>query len=266
MSNLSFIGYGKLAKALIPRLIQSGYSHIRVASPSLSVDTPIEGLKTTCDNRSVVQGATIILLAVKPAQMAEVLNEIYAVLPTNALLISLATGLDLKWFATQTPKHTAIVRAMPNIAARVGQSATPLVANAYVNDNQRQQAMALFNRLGLCSFIQDESEMDAFTALSGSGPAYVFTFMQAMIDAAVHLGLKETIAKMFTLKTLEGALALAREENSDLHQLTQQVTSKGGTTEAALRVFSEKQFSKIIDDALHAAKTRAAALNLSMDR
>jgi pyrroline-5-carboxylate reductase len=263
MDNLSFIGYGKLAKALIPRLAQSGYSQIRVAAPSLSLSTTNEGLETTSDNRSVVQGATVVLLAVKPAQMEEVLNEISAILPTHALLISLATGLDLNWFAAHTPKQTAIVRAMPNIAARIGQSATPLIANAYVSDEQRQRAVSIFNTLGHCSFIQQEEEMDAFTALSGSGPAYVFTFMQAMINAAIHMGLEESIAKTFTFKTIEGSLALARDGSDSLDQLTQLVTSKGGTTEAALRILSERHFSRIIDEALHAAKARAEALNLS---
>jgi pyrroline-5-carboxylate reductase len=220
-----------------------------------------EGIETTPNNLDVIQDANIIILAVKPAQMANVLAEISASIPRKCLLISVAAGLNLAWFAKHTLPNTAVIRAMPNIAAAVKRSATPLIKNQYVSEHQHNIAQQLFNTIGISTWVQREADIDIFTALSGSGPAYVFQFIQGMITAAVHMGLDEHTATAFALETVSGAAALAIESKQDLQQLTDQVTSKGGTTAAALHVFHDRQFSHMIESAMIAAQNRAQELD-----
>lgn len=259
---ISFIGYGKIARALISGWQNMQDYEFRAAAPSLENGITPEGIKTTSSNIEVTKDANIIILAVKPMQMDVVLAEIAETIPKNCLVISVATGLKLSWFAKRTPPKTAVIRAMPNIAAEVAQSATPLINNQYVNEQQRATTEKLFNAIGIITWVQQEDDIDIFTALSGSGPAYVFQFIQGMITAAINMGLDEKQATDFTLKTVSGATYLAINSNQSLQALTEQVTSKGGTTAAALRVFQEREFSNIIDEAMKAAQKRAKELNL----
>ncbi len=262
--NVSFIGYGKIAQALIKGLLPYQHYHIQAAAPSLKTDIHESRIKTTSDNLAVLKNADVIILAIKPTIMATILTEIQSFIPDHCLLISVATGLNLNWYAAHIPANTALVRAMPNIAASVGKSATPLLANEHVTDHHRYLTMKLFNDIGISTWIQRESDMDTFTALSGSGPAYVFQFIQSMIDAASNFGLEENIATSFALETFFGAVTLAMENKQSLKQLTDQVTSKGGTTAAALAIFHEKHLAEIIAAAMNAARNRAKELNLSI--
>ena len=255
--NISFIGYGKIAQALATGFLQSKQHRIQASAPSLARGINAQGVETTPDNLSVLAGANVIILAVKPAQMAKVIAEISSSLTSDCLLISVATGLTLAWFTEHTSPKIAVIRAMPNISASVRQSATPLIANEIINEQQQQVAESLFNSIGISTWIHQESDIDTFTALSGSGPAYVFQFMQYMVDAAVSMGLEEHVARAFTLETVSGAVALATKSKKCLRQLTDEVTSKGGTTAAALDVFKSNHVAESIAEAMIAARDRA---------
>ncbi len=259
--NISFIGYGKIAQSLINGWLHTNNYHFRAAAPSLKKTITAERIETTPNNLDVIQNADVIILAVKPAQMASVLAEISASIPRRCLLISVATGLNMAWFAKRTLPNTAVIRAMPNIAAAVKRSATPLIKNQYVNEHHHVIAEQLFNAIGITTWVQRETDIDIFTALSGSGPAYVFQFIQSMVTAAVNMGLDEKTATAFALETVSGAAALAVGSKRDLQQLTDQVTSKGGTTAAALHVFQDLQFSHIVEAAMKAAQNRAQELD-----
>ena len=179
--NISIIGFGNIAKAMSKNLLQNKSIQLRVAAPSLPNGINADGIATYSNNLAIIHDANIIILAVKPAQMSLVLKQISPTLPADCLIISVASGLTIDWFDLDRP----IVRAMPNIAAAMGQSATPLIANEFVTDIQKQLAEQLFSAMGITTWVTEESQMDAFTALSGSGPAYVFLFIEAMVNAAV---------------------------------------------------------------------------------
>lgn len=259
--NISLIGFGKIAQSLVNGWLLMKNHRFRASAPSLKQSVTAQGIETTPSNLDVIQDADVIILAVKPAQMKAVLAEIHEAIPRGCLLISVATGLKLAWFAKHTPVETAVVRAMPNIAASIQQSATPLIKNQYVSEQQLEIAQTLFHAIGITTWVQRETDMDIFTALSGSGPAYVFQLTQAMVQAAMNMGLDEKIATDFALKTVSGAAAIAIQEPQTLQQLTDQVTSKGGTTAAALHVFQNQQFAQLIETAMIAAQNRAKELN-----
>jgi pyrroline-5-carboxylate reductase len=262
--NISFIGYGKMAKAIIQGLHHLPNYQLRAASPSLNDNIDHWGVHTTSNNIAVINNADIIMLCVKPTIMANVIEEIKLIIPKGCLLISIAAGLNLDWFQSRLAPETAVIRAMPNIGAAVKLSATPLIMNNYVTSQQHHIVETLFNHIGTSCWVQQEKDMDIFTALSGSGPAYVFQFIQSMIDAAIDMGIEAPIAKKFALATVNGAVTLATQSDENLQQLCQQVTSKGGTTAAALKVLEDHHFSKTIAAAMNAARQRAQALNCTI--
>jgi pyrroline-5-carboxylate reductase len=256
---ISFIGFGNMAKAMAKGLLRDKKIELRAASPSLTPGVNKEGIHTSPDNLAVVAGADIIILAVKPMQMAVVFEQISPQLPPHCLVISVATGMSLTWFAKYNP-NMAVVRAMPNIAAAISKSATPLIANERVTEEQKKWAEHIFTSIGITTWAKKEADIDSFTALSGSGPAYVFMFMESMIQAAIALGLSHDIAKSFALQTVDGALSLACGSSRDLVELRKMVTSPAGTTAAAIEVFTHQGFEEIIYTAMKAAHDRARAL------
>lgn len=258
--NISFIGFGHMAKAIAQGLLTNKNNQLHAAAPSLPIGITAEGINTHHNNLAVIPGADIIILAVKPAQMAAVFTQIRPALDADCLIISIAAGLSLSWFEKHGSAGLAIVRAMPNMAAAVGKSATPLIANALATPSQKQSAEQIFTSIGLTAWVQQESDMDTLTALSGSGPAYVFLFMEALIKAAQDLGLGEDIARSFTLQTVFGALSLATESKLGLAELRHHVTSPAGTTAAAIEVFTERGLDDIVCSAMQAARNRARQL------
>lgn len=254
--NISIIGFGNMAKAMTKNLFHNKSIRLRVAAPKLPIGVNAEGIETHSSNLAIIGDADIIILAVKPTQMSAVLKEINDFLPANGLIISVASGLQLDYFNLNRP----VVRAMPNIAAAIGQSATPLMANELVTELQKKQTEDLFSTMGITTWVKEEGLMDAFTALSGSGPAYVFLFMEAMVNAAVGLGLTKNIATSFTLQTFKGAVSLAMTGVSSPAELRAAVTSPAGTTAAAINVFLERGFNELIHDAMQAAFERATQL------
>ena len=257
---ISFIGYGNIAKAIATGLLNKNVDEIQAAAPSLSQGEDGD-VRTFSDNVAVIENADVLILAVKPLMMKNVLTEINtrAKLPAHCLIISVASGLNLAWFEKYLP-NMAIVRAMPNIALAVGKGATPMIANGFVTEVQKKRAEHVFANPGLVTWINNEKEINAFTALSGSGPAYIFLFMEAMIKAAIAFGIAEDIATAFVLQTFNGATALANNSSLSCAQLRKTVTSTGGTTAAAIEVFERYNFEVIVGEAMKAAYERAQQL------
>jgi pyrroline-5-carboxylate reductase len=256
---ISFIGFGNMAKALAEGLIKQGQTDLWAASPSLSQGINAEGIHTCSDNKLVIQGASLLILAVKPSTMQSVLEEIAPTLAKDCLVISVATGLPLAFFNRYLDSKQPVVRTMPNTGASVGEAATPLIANTHTTAKQRQWAEQVFQSVGLTTWIEDESLMDVYTAFSGSGPAYVFLFIEAFTKAAVALGIDEPIAKLFAKQTVNGALQLALKSPLNIETLRNKVTSPGGTTAAALAILHPK-LETLMLDAMKAALARAKEL------
>ena len=257
--NISFIGYGNMAKALARGLNHDNAYTLSASAPSLTPGINQDQVRTHYDNKEVIHDAEIIILAVKPAKMNVVLQEIVPFIPINCLLISIAAGLTLPWFAKLCRPNQALIRTMPNTPASVGLASTPMIANQHTTTEQKKQAEIIFSKIGITTWASNEEEMDTFTALSGSGPAYIFSFMEAMVKSAVTLGLNESIAKTFALQTVYGALKLAQTKNLSLTDLKTKVTSPGGTTAAALNIL-DKQLDALIHESMNAAKQRAHEL------
>ena len=263
---LAFIGGGNMASALIGGLTRRGLpaSRVVVADPSQDqLDRLVReyGITTAADNASAVKGAEVVVLAVKPQQMRAVAMGLAPhMIETRPLLISVAAGIPhaalARWFGPQIP----VIRTMPNRPALNGFGATGLFAPAGVGAAYRALAEMIMAAVSATVWVEHESQMDTVTALSGSGPAYFFLFMEALEAAAHERGLPTDIAHQLTLETAFGAAQMARESADTLAALREQVTSKGGTTAAALAVLDAAGLRAIVAHAVAAADRRSAEL------
>lgn len=210
--------------------------------------------------------ADCIVLAVKPQVMQQVIESYHAYFNCNtSLFISIAAGISLKSLQTWLSADAAIVRCMPNTPALVQTGATVLTANAQVNQAQKTLADTLMAAVGECSWTADEALLDAVTATSGSGPAYFFLLMEQMQRAAEQLGLDPDQARALVAQTALGAAKMAKADKTPFATLRENVTSKGGTTAAALAVFEEKQFADSVKLALQAAAERSQAMQKAFE-
>lgn len=264
--NLSFIGGGNMARSLIGGLIADGWpvDRLRVADPNPEQHTALAsrfGIVTETDNHAAVQSADVVLLAVKPQVMQEAAQTIAAAVQARRpLVISIAAGIRATDLDRWLGGNCAIVRCMPNTPALVQSGATGLFANARVIAAQRNLAETILRAVGLTLWLDDEAQMDAVTALSGSGPAYFFLIMEALQAAGVQLGLPVETARLLTLQTAFGAAKMALESAEDAGTLRQRVTSPGGTTERALKIMEEGQLRELMQKALTAARDRSREL------
>ena len=263
---LAFIGGGNMAAALVGGLLRRGVppTQIAVAEPHEERRRWLRaqfGVETFSDNTLAAAQSDVIVLAVKPQAMREVSLALAPRLAeSTALVISVAAGIPLaaleRWFGTRR----GIVRTMPNRPALNGYGATALVAPERTGRSQRERAESIMGAVGVTVWLTDESQMDVVTALSGSGPAYFFLFMEALESAARDLGLAGEVAHRLTLATALGAARLADEAAEPLATLREQVTSKGGTTEAALAVLETAELRATIARAVAAAARRSVEL------
>lgn len=261
--NISFIGYGNMAKAIAVGLVKDPAFQLKASAPSLTNEIDNFGIQTCSDNLSILKSAEVLILAVKPHQIKNILTEIEGHLQPETIIVSVAAGLTLDWFH-DNGVVSPTVRAMPNIASAVGKGATPLMANTKVTNKQKQMVERIFNTTGITTWVNSDKEFNAYTALSGSGPAYVYLFIEAMVDAAVTLGIELDEAKKFALQTAAGAIELAVDSELDLPALRRQVTSPGGTTEAAIDVFEESnQLHNLVREAMRANIGRSRQLGES---
>lgn len=258
----AFVGGGNMGGALIRGLIARGLAAQRISvgeahQPRRIVLADELGVHVTADNREAVQDADLVVLAVKPQDMAgtvQALAEKFRARPP--LVISIAAGIRVADIETWCGPGVAVVRAMPNRPALNGAGATALYAPPSVNEAQRALAAQVLGAVGITVWVAEESLLDVVTALSGSGPAYFFLLAELMTDAAVNLGLDRASALELSLQTLYGAGRMARDSDGDLARLRAEVTSKGGTTEAAVRSFDAANLRGIVTAALTAATER----------
>ncbi len=263
--SLSFIGGGNMARSLIGGLIARGHAaaNISVADP---VAAQLELLKSTYgvniahSNVEAAQRADVIVLAVKPQELRNVTQGIAKELhATSKLLISVAAGIrasDIERWSGGAP----VVRCMPNRPALQGCGMTALFAPSKVSAEHRKIAQDILNAVGATLWLTDEPQMDVVTAVSGSGPAYIFLLIEMMEDAGVALGLPRDISRRLATETAYGSGLMAREDTESPAVLREQVTSKGGTTEAAMRHLESNRIRVTFAEAISAAARRSAEL------
>lgn len=260
--NITFIGGGNMAQALIGGLISRGLPATRI-----TVSDPVEQVRqllqekdvhVTEDNIAAIKNADIVVFAVKPQVLGTVLKPLNGLFE-NKLIISIVAGAEIKTIADLTG-NDRIVRVMPNTPALVQTGAHGIYANADVNSKDRELATQVLAATGLTIWVNSEAQIDAVTAVSGSGPAYFFYMMESMIRAGQNMGLDEKVATALTLQTALGAAQMAITSASSPAELRKNVTSPNGTTQAALEVFDRAQISQNIQTALAAAQKRSQEL------
>lgn len=259
-----------MGRSLIGGLIANGLSVNSITGTDINAEQRqtaasqfnIEVLE---DNRQAIKDTDVVVLAVKPQSMQDTLLAMkVALAQEKPLLISIAAGIQLSHLGQWAGEELAIVRTMPNTPAIIQAGATALCANRHTSETQRDLAEAIMRSVGLAIWLDDETLMDAVTALSGSGPAYYFLIMEVMEKAATQLGLSQEHARILTLQTAFGAAKMALESNQDAQTLRKQVTSPGGTTEQALNVLMDGGIEELFADALKAAQKRSAELATSL--
>jgi len=265
-TTIAFIGAGNMARSLISGLISDGFpaQQLWASDPDENKRSALAtdfGIHTTNNNDQAVAAADTLVLAVKPQMLHEVAQTLAPALSNgNTLVISVAAGIRSDTLAQWLGANTPIVRTMPNTPALIQCGATALFATKQVSSTQRDTAESIMRSAGLTVWLDDEGQMDAITALSGSGPAYFFLFMEAIEAAGKELGLPDDAARLLTLQTAFGAAKMALESSNDPALLRQHVTSPGGTTEQALQVMEQAGLREIVNKALQAAANRAAEL------
>lgn len=267
MQTIGFIGGGNMAQALLEGVLKAGLCKADdiwvsdVRPERLDQLKARYGIRTTMDNIELAQHADVVILSVKPQVMAEVLKPIAGTLKPDALVISIAAGITTATIR-QTLGNVQIVRVMPNTPALVGAGASGLY-NAGATEENLKAALDICASVGQAIVVENEDLIDAVTAVSGSGPAYFFLLMEAMINAGQTLGLSPQDCTTLVLQTARGAALLAQtaqQQGEDPAVLRQKVTSPGGTTQAALNVMNENGFGEIITKALTAARDRGREL------
>ena len=261
--NICFIGGGNMAQALIGGLLSRGLptTRITVSDPVEQIRHVLEekGIQTTADNLEAIKNADVVVLAVKPQVLATVLQPLKGLL-SDKLVISIIAGAEIQTISDLIGGSQRIVRVMPNTPALVQTGAHGIYASEAVGKQDRELTSQILAATGLTIWLDNEAQIDAVTAVSGSGPAYFFYLMESMIRAGKNLGLEEKVATALTLQTALGAAQMAITSSNSPAELRKNVTSPNGTTQAALEVFDRAQISQNIQSALAAAKKRSQEL------
>lgn len=265
-TTITFIGAGNMARSLIVGLLQDQANvSLRVADPDQNQLDAIRrhwpDVLATTDNQQAMLDADVVVLAVKPQVMCEVAESLRDIAQRGRpLFVSIAAGIREEALNRWLGGNLPIVRCMPNTPALVQAGATGLFANEHTSEEQRSLAESILRAVGITLWFEEESKLDAVTAISGSGPAYFFLVMEAMQAAAEKLGLRAEDAHLLIVQTALGAARLALESNDPPAELRRKVTSKGGTTAAALQVLNDGGLVELFDQALKAAENRSREL------
>ncbi|MBB5017462.1 pyrroline-5-carboxylate reductase [Chitinivorax tropicus] len=262
--NITFIGGGNMATALIGGMLQQGFAAagLTVVEPDPAKRDALQqqfGVQTQAAIETGLPACDVILIAVKPQSMKAVAQQLAPHLGKQ-LIISIAAGIQVNTLATWLGGYTQIVRVMPNTPALVRAGMSGLYAPPDVDTGHRAQAEQIMRAVGQVLWVAQETQIDAITAMSGSGPAYVFYFMEAMMAAGRALGFNDDDARKLTYATFEGAIKLALDSPDDAATLRAKVTSKGGTTEAALHAMEAAGVKQGIDKGIAAANHRGQEL------
>ncbi len=260
---LGFIGAGNMTSSLIRGLLANGKPADTIWIADIDQEK-LEQLRQECgvqigSNQDIAETVDVIVLAVKPQVMKSVCTDLQLE-SRSPLVVSIAAGIPLASLQSWIDGETAIVRCMPNTPALVGKGATGLYANEKTSEQQKTHAGDLMSAVGTTVWVESEDAIDAVTAVSGSGPAYFFLFMEAMQEAAADLGLDKEIAEQLSIQTALGAAELAQQSEEDVAELRKKVTSPGGTTERALRELENGGIRDLVQKALMAAKSRSEEL------
>ncbi|MGZ3587325.1 MAG: pyrroline-5-carboxylate reductase [Candidatus Limnocylindrales bacterium] len=269
-TTIAIVGSGVMAEAMIAGLLRSGEAtpeRIVASHPREDRRAELEreyGVRTTASNPDAVQGAGVVVLAIKPQMLRRVGRELAAILDDQQLVLSIIAGATTTALANVL-KHRHIVRSMPNTPARVGRGMTVWYATPEVTGAQRAQAAALLGSLGAELAVDDEKMVAMATAVSGTGPTYVFLVMEALIDAAVHLGFPRHVAHDLVVETLEGSTYFAKQSGDHPAVLRNMVTSPGGTSAAALHELESGRLRTVLSEAVWAAFRRTEELGRELE-
>ncbi|MEO1575136.1 MAG: pyrroline-5-carboxylate reductase [Pseudomonadota bacterium] len=265
-SHVAFIGGGNMALAIVGGLLQSGHpaNHIRVADPSegrRQIAGQLGDLGLYTDNLAAVRGADIVLLAVKPHLIEPVCDALKDVVQTDRpLVMSVAAGVTTATMSDALGGYERIVRIMPNTPALVRRGTSGLYAGRGVSDDDRRRSEALVGAFGRAIWVDTEDGLHDVTAISGSGPAYFFLFMEYLENEARALGLSDDEAALLVRETAAGAAAMALDTDVSLEELRRRVTSPGGTTQAAIAAYQAAGFEQAVHNAVSAARRRSVEL------
>lgn len=263
---ITFIGAGNMASSLVGGIIAKGFDPLNITVTDVNDSQLAQArsqfqVNTSRDNLNACQKADVIVLAVKPQVMGDVVAPLRDIVATRKpLIISIAAGITLAKLQGWLGQDTAIVRCMPNTPALVEAGATGLFANANVTDLQKEQARSILASVGLALWVDNEDQIDAVTAVSGSGPAYFFLVMEAMIAAGQALGLSEQVSRQLTLQTALGSAQMAITGSVEPAELRRRVTSPGGTTERAISIMEQQGLRDTFLQALTGAYDRSKEL------
>ena len=269
MSSILFIGGGNMASCIIGGMIANGFSadDITVSGPGEESRQRLKktyGIKTMADNQAAARQADLIVLAVKPQIMRTVATDLALSLDHRPAIVSVAAGIPLSALENWLGNSLAIVRAMPNTPAKVLSGATGLFANPQVDVEQKTIVEKIFAAIGYACWVDTEAQIDAVIAVSGSGPAYFFRIMEIMQKVGQELGLPEQIARDLSINTILGAARMATESDASATQLREQVTSPGGTTQAALQSFEQQNLEDVFRKAMNSALDRAEVMSADL--
>lgn len=262
---IAFIGGGNMAEAILAALIRAGLAEpgdIGVSDISRERLTYLLNkyqITVSAENGQIIAGSDVVVMAVKPQVLTAVMAGLKGQLKPSQLLISIVAGKNLATLR-EGLSHDCLVRSMPNTPAQIGQGMTVWMATPRVNPTQREQAAAIFRVMGQELNVQEERYLDMATALSGSGPAYLFLFVESLISAGVQLGFTPAEAQKLALQTVAGAIQLLQQSGQDARELRRQVTSPGGTTAEAIGVFEGAGFQALVARAVRAAYEKARKL------
>jgi pyrroline-5-carboxylate reductase len=265
-----FIGAGSMAEAIIAGgLSQQALAKDEVIVTNRSNHKRLEELEakygiSSCrrdDLKNALQKVGVIVLAMKPKDAKEALEAIRPYVPSSALVISVLAGISISFIEETLEVPCSIARAMPNTSAAIGKSATGIVFNRRVTEQQKKYTLNLFSAIGLTAVVE-ENQIDAVTGLSGSGPAYIYYLVEAMEKAAIEIGLDAETAKPLIIQTLSGAAEMLATTGQKAEDLRKAVTSPGGTTEAGLRVLEERRMKEAVIDCIKAATAQSKKLGL----
>ncbi len=262
---IAFIGPGAMAEAMFSGLIRQNLAspeHLLVSGPRAERGQKLlekYGVQPFSDNAAAAKLADVVVLSVKPQRLSGVMENLKGSIQPNALVLSIIAGATLKKMSKGLG-HNTIVRSMPNTPAQIGEGITVWTASGSVTLEQKETARAILGALGQEVFVEDEHYLDMATALSGTGPAYVFMFMEAMIDAGVHMGFPRRIAEQLVVQTISGSVDFYKTNEVHVAALRNQVTSPGGTSAEALYYLEKAGFRTAISRAVWAAYQRSLEL------
>ena len=270
-TRVAFVGSGVMAEAMIKGMLSRTLvspAQIIAAGPRPARGAELKeryAVQPTCDNPEAVREAGLVVLSVKPQVLPHVLEELHGRLPKDTLVLSIVAGARVAAIE-QGLSHPFIVRAMPNTPAQIGQGMTVWTSSSQTGPKQREQAQTVLQALGQEIYVEDEDYLDMATALSGTGPAYVFLLMEAMVDAGVHLGFPRYMSESLVLQTVKGSAEYALQTPQHLARLRNQVTSPGGTSAEALYYLEKAGVRTALSRAIWAAYQRSIQLGRGKKR